>query len=236
MEAALEQYLILAHSAKGKACEALIMQAIGNPHTYVFGELLRYVEQAGVSQEYLNLIEIFTYGTYQDYLRLQPNIPELSVSQLKKLKMLTLSSLASENTVLYYHNLQTILNIASVRELEDLIIDSIYEGLINGKIDHKVSALKVMSSFGRDVRPNKIKDLLGKIGNYVNYIEEIEELIEGQLKSFSDENERAKNRKAEFIEKQSKATDEFKSAIEAAEKFESGEGQEDKRKGFKKFW
>ncbi|CAG9319622.1 unnamed protein product [Blepharisma stoltei] len=239
MEAALEQYLVLARTAKGKACEALIMQAIGNPHTFVFGELLRYVEQAGVSPEYLNLLEIFTYGTLADYQKAQPNIPELTPAQLKKLKMLTLATLASEQTVLPYSHLQQVLNISSVRELEDLIIDSIYEGLINGKIDHKLSALKVMSAFGRDVRADKIPDLLSKFSNYIQYIELVEGLIERQVKNFAADNEKAKKRKAKFVENQAKAAEEAKAMLEASEKFDSGEGKEGGRKGksfLKAFW
>jgi len=37
---ALEQFTILAKSAKGKACELLIQQALEAPNVFVFGELL----------------------------------------------------------------------------------------------------------------------------------------------------------------------------------------------------
>jgi COP9 signalosome complex subunit 7 len=36
----LQQYLLLAKSAKGKACAAVIQQALSAANVYVFGELL----------------------------------------------------------------------------------------------------------------------------------------------------------------------------------------------------
>lgn len=173
MESALEQYLILAKTAKGKACESLIFQAISNPKTFVFGELLDAVSQGGVSKDSLKILEIFTYGTLQDYRKAK--LPDLTSQQLKKIQMLTLTTLASQKAVLLYKDLQTLLEIGSTRQLEDLIIETIYEGLIKGKIDHKNSCLRVFQCVGRDIRPEDIPAALQKIKNYIEQISHIEE-------------------------------------------------------------
>lgn len=188
MEVALEQYLILAKTAKGKACESLILQAISNAKTFVFGELLDAVENSGISNESRKVLEVFTYGTLTDYR--SANLPDLSPQQLKKLQMLTLSSLASEKSILSYSELLLVLEMTSTRDLEDLIIDAIYEGLIKGKIDHKNNCLRVFESFGRDLKPENLNQIIGKIEDYVKNIGHLEtvvmkniELLETQKKT-----------------------------------------------------
>lgn len=51
---------------------------------------------------------------------------DLSEAQQKKLKQLTLCSLAGEKKILSYQSLQKELKIDNLRNLEDLIIDTIY--------------------------------------------------------------------------------------------------------------
>jgi hypothetical protein len=181
MEAALEQYLILAKTAKGKACESLIYQAISNPKTFVFGELFDAVKEGGVSKDSLKVLEIFTYGTLSDYRR--SKLPDLTSQQLKKLQMLTLTSLASENSILSYQSLQSLLEIHSTRSLEDLIIETIYEGLIKGKLDHKNSCLRVFECIGRDIRPEDIPKAINKIKQYLKHISSIEETAQSNISS-----------------------------------------------------
>lgn len=48
----LLKYILLAKSAKGKACVAVIQQALGNPTTFVFGELLEQPNVKAVSNKY----------------------------------------------------------------------------------------------------------------------------------------------------------------------------------------
>lgn len=62
----------------------------------------------------------------QDFSDHQSKYLELTDSQLKKLKQLTLIHLASAEKHLSYVDLQRELGIENVRALEDLIIDSIY--------------------------------------------------------------------------------------------------------------
>ena len=45
----LLKYILLAKSAKGKGCVAVIQQVLANPSTYVFGELLEQPNVAAVS-------------------------------------------------------------------------------------------------------------------------------------------------------------------------------------------
>jgi COP9 signalosome complex subunit 7 len=70
---ALESFVILSKSATSpRAAADLITQATSSPHTYVFAELLqtRNIQALRTSQEYqgyLRLLEIFSWGSWEDY-------------------------------------------------------------------------------------------------------------------------------------------------------------------------
>jgi hypothetical protein len=74
MEEALEQYLILAKDAKGKAQESIALQAVSNPSTYVFGELMPLLTD--ISEPYRQMMNIFAYGTLTDYEEKKAELPE----------------------------------------------------------------------------------------------------------------------------------------------------------------
>ena len=49
------------------------------------------------------------------------------------------------------------LDIKNIRELEDLIIDCMYNDLIKGTLDQKNAILNVEYTYGRDSRPEDIE-------------------------------------------------------------------------------
>lgn len=67
----LEQFLLLARTARGPAAVELVKQALEAPGVYVFGELLETecVREllGGPDANYVRLLELFAYGTYGDY-------------------------------------------------------------------------------------------------------------------------------------------------------------------------
>lgn len=70
---------------------------------YVFGELLELANvqelAEGTNAAYLQLLNLFAYGTYPDYIANKESLPELSTAQQNKLKHLTIVSLASRMKV-----------------------------------------------------------------------------------------------------------------------------------------
>ena len=67
----LEQFLLLAKSAKGAAAAQLVHEATSSPGLYVFGELLEMETIQGLGgtehAHFLRLLEVFAFGTYTDY-------------------------------------------------------------------------------------------------------------------------------------------------------------------------
>jgi COP9 signalosome complex subunit 7 len=68
----LEQFVLLSKAAKGAAAVTVIKQALEAPGVYVFGELLDMPNiqelSSGPHAPYFNLLNVFAYGTYNDYM------------------------------------------------------------------------------------------------------------------------------------------------------------------------
>ncbi|KAL9715642.1 hypothetical protein Ac2012v2_000085 [Leucoagaricus gongylophorus] len=163
--AKLEPYLLIAKSVKGAAAAKLVQDATAATGVFVFSELLELpnIQELGKNGQfdrYLSLLQLFSYKTYQDYVQNKDYLPSLTPAQITKLKHLSLVTLASDRRILPYSELLKILDMANVRELEDLIIDAIYLDILRGKLDQKQGQLEVEYTMGRDLEPGKLKNIL----------------------------------------------------------------------------
>jgi len=178
----LEQFLILAKSARGSALVELIKQVLDSPHIFVFGELLDLPAIKDMADSpYLELLKIFAYGKYRDFLDRREDLPNISAQAETKLRQLTIVALASEKKHIDYDSLLKELHIADVRQLEDLIIDVIYADIIRGKIDQKNKQLQVDSAIGRDVCPSETGDILRVLSSWSSSCEGVLNNIETQI-------------------------------------------------------
>ena len=102
----LKQFLILAKTAKGAACVALIKQALDHPGVHVFGELLdmpTVQELAGSSHApYLELLKVFAYGTWSEYKAQAAELPSMTPAQAAKLKKLSAVTFAAQSKMVPY--------------------------------------------------------------------------------------------------------------------------------------
>ncbi|XP_077532867.1 COP9 signalosome subunit 7 [Haemaphysalis longicornis] len=153
----LEQYLLLAKTAKGAAAAELIKQVTEAPGVHVFGELLdmQNIQELanGPHSSYLNLLNLFAFGTYAAYHENKDQFPPLTPAMITKLRHLTIVSLATKTKCIPYSTLLKELDMKNLRELEDLIIDVIYADVVRGKLDQKNNQLEVDYTIGRDIRP-----------------------------------------------------------------------------------
>lgn len=182
----LEQFLILAKTARGSAIVELIKQVLDSPHIFVFGELLdspaiQELSDSPTHLPYLQLLRIFAYGKYRDFLDRRKDLPDLSAQAQTKLRQLTIVGLASAKKHIDYETLLKELDLADVRELEDLIIDVIYADIIRGKLDQKNKQLQVDSAIGRDVCPSETGDLLRVLSSWSSACEGVLTNIETQI-------------------------------------------------------
>lgn len=165
----LSQFVILAQTAQGRACEALVRQALDHSGVFVFGELLdcpnvQALQATLEGSRLLELLRIFAYGTYPDYRARSSELPELGSAQLRKLQLLTVVSLATKDKHIRFADLQAALDVSSARELEDLIIEAVYQNLIVGKMDQENRCLIVESCACRDCRDQDIDFIMETLG------------------------------------------------------------------------
>lgn len=82
----------------------------------------------GAQKIYWNTLTLFAYGTYRQYLDNKTDLIELTDVMKRKLQYLTIVTMATLNKCIPYKDLLVQLDIDNVRDLEDLIIESIYSG------------------------------------------------------------------------------------------------------------
>ncbi len=160
---ALEAYVLLANGAKGAAAVGLIQQVLESQTVYVFGELLDHPNIKDLEsnstipngQGHFQLLSIFAYGLYADYEANKAKLPKITENMRKKLRLLTVASMANKEKTIQYDQLKTALGIESIRELEDLIIEGTSNDVIRGKLDQKSSHFEVDYAMGRDIRKVK---------------------------------------------------------------------------------
>ncbi|KDE04363.1 hypothetical protein MVLG_05242 [Microbotryum lychnidis-dioicae p1A1 Lamole] len=159
----LEPFCLLAKSARGASAAALVAQATAAPGVYVFGELLAMpsIQDLATSEGHassLELLKIFAYGTWSDYHQNRSSLPELGPVQEVKLRHLTIVSLAMQARVIAYSTLLSTLELDSIPKLEDLLIEGIYAGVFDGRLDQHRARIEITSSIGRDVRSDPITE------------------------------------------------------------------------------
>lgn len=156
----LEAYVLLANGAKGAAAVGLVQQVLEAPGVYVFGELLDHHNIKDLESNsntpnakgYFDMLNLFAYGTYDEYLSMEDKLPPLTDPMRKKLRLLTIASTATKEKTIQYAYLQKALGIESIRELEDLIIEGTNNAVLQGKLDQKSKHFEVDYAMGRDIR------------------------------------------------------------------------------------
>ncbi|KAF2680977.1 COP9 signalosome subunit 7 [Lentithecium fluviatile CBS 122367] len=159
---ALEPFLALSKSATSpRAAADLISQATSAPNTYVFAELLQTpniqkLRESPDHASHLTLLEIFAWGTWEDY-KAQTTLPKLSAQQHQKLLLLSLLPLSRSHNTLTYPALMAALDLPTTRALEELITTAIYAGLITATLDPAHSLVSVTSAAPlRDLAPDSL--------------------------------------------------------------------------------
>ncbi|KAJ7111245.1 hypothetical protein C8R44DRAFT_833286 [Mycena epipterygia] len=169
--AKLEPFLLMAKSLKGAAAAKLIADATSAPGVFVFAELLELsnIQELSKSETHAKsfaLLQLFAYRTYEDYMQNKDAYPSLNAAQTTKLKHLSIVTLASERRILPYTDLLRALDMPTVRELEDLIIDAIYLDILRGKLDQKQAQLEVEYTMGRDLAPGAVDAVLAALRDW----------------------------------------------------------------------
>lgn len=187
----LEQFVLLAKNARGAAAVELIKQALEAPGVFVFGELLDMPNIQDLTNTphspYLTLLNIFAFGTFKNLSESADPLPEVTEAMGRKLRLLTVVSLAETSKVLAYSLLMAELGISTVRELEDLVIEGISAGVVQGKLDQKSSHFEVDYVIGRDIRKTDIGSIVSVLTAWCDNCDNMLRGIEGQVEKVNGE-------------------------------------------------
>lgn len=185
----LQQFCLLAKTVKGPSCVNIIGQALDHPGIFVFAELLDMANiqaLAGTPAESsLELLKLFAYGTWQDYKGRAKELPAMSEVQATKLKKLTVVTLSTKSKSIPYETLMQELEVNSVREVEDLLIDCIYGGLLQGKLDQQAGQLEVHYCIGRDIHPSEIQSMCDMLGQWHQNSVELLNCISAKIENYN---------------------------------------------------
>jgi len=181
----LDQYLTVAASLNGADVVEVIKQALDTHGVYTFTELTAVPSvqklAEGEFRGHWELLQIFSYGTYKDYLAKKQELPELTVNQTKKLQHLTIITLSEQGKCIPYNTLLQELGMNNLRELEDLIIEGIYSEIIQGKLDQRRALLEVDTTIGRDIRKEDIPTIVATLENWYDTCETVLTSLQTQV-------------------------------------------------------
>ncbi|KAL8340781.1 hypothetical protein RB601_006741 [Gaeumannomyces tritici] len=166
---ALEPFLALSKSATSpRAAADLVMRATSAPNTFIFAELLEHpqIQALASSPEHspaLQLLRIFSHGTWTAYSS-TPGLPVLSDAQARKLRQLSLLTLARDRASLAYDVLLRELGLSSARALENTVVSAVYAGLVQAKLDPAARCVRVSSVAPlRDLAPGAVPGMVAAL-------------------------------------------------------------------------
>ncbi|KAJ5544801.1 hypothetical protein N7535_006811 [Penicillium sp. DV-2018c] len=230
---ALEALQPFIHLARSKSASSprfvanLITNATSNPHTYVFAELLEQPTVQALSSPdtpaefkgYLKLLEIFAWGTWQEY-QATPSLPTLNAEQTLKLRLLSLLTLSTTIKPLTYNALMTALSTPTKAELESLVTTAIYASLITARLSPSsnppyvnVTAVAPL----RDVQHQSLPSMVANMMEWESRCKEVASDLEAEIARIKSEAAKRAAREKSYNDAVGEAM-ERKHASEAAKK------------------
>jgi COP9 signalosome complex subunit 7 len=219
---------------RGKAPAAVglvVREALGRPDVYFYGQLYHQKEVQALATNpptaaLLEVLRVFTYGTLADVPTLAPDAQQLiTPNQLEKLKRLTLMTMAAKNRRMTYDSLFAALQVADGRELEDIVIDAITEGLIGGRIDQLARTVEITHAASRDVRLEDVARIKQALLAWSDRCS----ATAAQLKTIAESTKKSQDLEnaitASLKEEESKVTDECKRELILAKDFGVDDGE-----------
>ncbi|XP_078445699.1 proteasome component (PCI) domain protein isoform X2 [Wolffia australiana] len=152
---------------------SLITEATSHPSLFAFSEILAVPSVAELERtahsSSLVILRLFAYGTWSDYKSHGTCIPPLLPPQVRKLKQLTVLTLAETNKILPYGQLMRELDVSNVRELEDFLINEcMYAGIVRGKLDQLRRCFEVQFAAGRDLKHDQLDNMIKTMSNWLS--------------------------------------------------------------------
>ncbi|CAN1259134.1 COP9 signalosome complex subunit 7 [Linum perenne] len=156
---------VVASPAASSSLARIVVESTSHPSVFSFSEIL-----AVPNFDQVRGFLIFFLLRYDRLLLISVNVeygakssvlPQLTPSQIIKLKQLTVLTLAGRNKVIPYDTLLEELEFSNIRELEDFVVDEcVYVGLAKGKMNQLKRCFQVQFAAGRDLMPCELDSVI----------------------------------------------------------------------------
>ncbi|KAH7827210.1 putative COP9 signalosome complex subunit 7 [Monocercomonoides exilis] len=195
MDGGVSQLLEFVKQCEGKsgnALEPIIKGALEHPAIYVFSELTHcppveaFIESKA-NEKLINTLELFSYGVYLEYKNNSNKYIPLNDEMTIKLKHLTILTLCRDTRSISYKTIQSETDTPDLGKMETLVIDSIYRGIVRGKLDHDKQCFHVEASAPRDVPSERIPIMIEKLEEWLKQLESADDTIRQQLNHLNSE-------------------------------------------------
>eukprot|EP00825_Cyclidium_porcatum_P027552 TRINITY_DN2966_c0_g1_i7.p1 TRINITY_DN2966_c0_g1~~TRINITY_DN2966_c0_g1_i7.p1 ORF type:complete len:166 (+),score=19.78 TRINITY_DN2966_c0_g1_i7:138-635(+) len=151
----VQKFLLLTKGQYGKALEANILHLV-TQNFYQYTEFLQLpnvkelINNPSSKQSY-ELLQLFAYHNYKYWLAHKQQYPQLNQQQIKKLKLLSLIDLCSKDKAVSYNAIKQELDIENDKDVESIVIESIYSGIITAKISQEERVIRISHCISRDI-------------------------------------------------------------------------------------
>ncbi|XP_008651512.1 COP9 signalosome complex subunit 7 isoform X1 [Zea mays] len=196
---------------------ALVLEATSHPALFAFSELLALPALSMLAgtqySSSLDLLRLFAYGTLKDYKNNSGSLPALLPDQVRKLKQLSVLTLAESTKILPYDQLMQELDVSNVRELEDFLINEcMYSGIVRGKLDQLRRCFEVQFAAGRDLTPDQLNNMIEILSDWLGTSDSLLHQIQEKIKWADTMSDVNKKHQKEFEDRVEEAKKSIKQA------------------------
>ncbi|KAF3491842.1 ACOB protein [Arthroderma uncinatum] len=191
---AIQPFIHLANSSTSHSprfIANIITNATSAANTFIFAELLETPAVKSLAnpdtpdeyRSYLKLLEIFAWGSWEEY-HATPNLPALSEPQALKLRLLSLLTLSTTHNPLTYPIVMQSLSLKDHVELESLVTTAIYSSLISARLSPTTTppTINVTSVAPlRDVRLQAVDGMITTLAEWEGRCQDVVEGIEAEI-------------------------------------------------------
>ncbi|XP_058104317.1 COP9 signalosome complex subunit 7-like isoform X5 [Magnolia sinica] len=202
----IEHFVKQVKSPSGAPVSKAIVDATSHPLLFTFSEILSLTNVAELQgteySVFLDMLQLFSRGTCSDYKSNIGHIPALLPDQVRKLKQLSVLTLAETNKVLSYDQLMQELDVSNVREFEDFVInDCMHVGIVRGKLNQLRRCFEVQCAAGRDLRPGQLGSMIEILSAWLTTSDNLLVSIQDKIKWADTMGEAYKKHKKEIEDK-----------------------------------
>jgi len=134
--------------------------------------------------KWLNVLELFAHGTWQDYKREEEKYPILSEKQQDKLKSLTVVTMCENRRRVPFSEFMEQLDFASVKQVERfLVLHCIYPEIVRAKLDEKEQEFRIEGAISRDVSPEKFDKMTTVLGEWLEHAGGMVSFLDAQMEN-----------------------------------------------------